>query len=475
MWGMTVVKRDRVVFSVLALGAIDLGLEQFMVLPILPAVQRETGASLTATAWIVTGFLLAAVAAAPIVGRLGDLYGRRRLLLLSVGAFALGSLVCAVSGSVEGLIVGRVLQGLGAGLGPLAIGIARVQAPRGRAQVWIGLLIGISGVGAAFGLLVGGALVEYVSVASVFWCLLALAVFLFAVALLVPETPPQRVAEADWRGGLALTGALVTALVAISQGNSWGWGSARVIGLFVASVAMLAVFVQVERAAASPLVDMRLFERRSAWSANLVAFSMGFALFISGVVLPQIAVLPEASGYGFGLTYAQTGVMLAPGALSIVVGAAVSGSLVRRTGARTLIACGALAGALGYTVLAVEHESLDVVVLANCVLGLGIGLSFAAITNLVVSSVDEERTSVFAATTAVSRSIGAALGAQVAAAVIVAGGVDSGFPNERGFTHAFVLGALATLVALTATLAIPGRAADPLLERPRPAAHTRRA
>lgn len=458
-------KGDRYVACVLAVGALDFGLEQFMIVPILPAVQRSEETSLSAVAWLLTGFLLAAVAVAPLVGRLGDMYGKRRLLLLSISAFAVGSLICALAGSIEGLIAGRVVQGAGAGLGPLGIGLARDHAPRGRAPVWIGLLVASTGAGAALGLLLGGVLVDHVSVSAVFWVLFTLATaLLLAVTLLVPETPLRDSARPDWAGSLLLSGALLAALLAISEGNDWGWGYAPTVVLFAFSGLLLGAFVVVERSKAAPLIDMRIMARRSVWSANLVAFAMGFALFIASVIVPQIATLPESSGYGFGLTYAQTGLVLLPGALAIVLGGWASGSLVPTTGARALVGCGASSAAAGYATLALAHGSVTVVVAANIALGLGIGLAFAAITNLVVRSVDEHHTSVFAASTAVSRSTGAALGAQMAAAIVIAAGlVDPGFPAERGFTGAFVLGLAATLVALAATTAIPGRAADPLV------------
>jgi MFS family permease len=181
------------------------------------------------------------------------------------------------------------------------------------------------------------------------------------------------------------------------------------------------------------------------------------------VIVPQIATLPEASGYGFGLTITQTGMILVPGALALVVGAWASGTLVRRTGARVLVAFGAIAAAAAYAALVLNHGSVAAVVTANTLLGFGIGLAFAALTNLVVRSVGEHHTSVFAATAAVSRSTGAALGAQIAAAIVIAAGVvKSGFPAERGYTATFVLGLIATLVALAATAAIPGPANDPL-------------
>ena len=455
-------RSDRSIAWVLVVGALDLGLEQFMVIPILPAVQQTYGASLTATTWLLTGFLLAAVTAAPIVGRLGDVYGKRRFLLLSVGAFAIGSLVCALADSIAALIAGRVLQGLGAGLGPLAVGLARDRAPAGRAPVWIGLLVAAGASGAAIGLLLGGVLVESVSVAAVFWFMFAVAVaLLVAVAAFVPESPRRAAPRPDWAGGLLLTAALLALLLAISQGNTWGWDSVRIVALIALSAALFAGFVLVERATAAPVVDMQLLAQRPAWSANLVAFAMGFAVFIAGVVVPQIARLPVASGYGLGLTFTETGLVLLPGALAAIVGGWSSGALVQATGARILVRAGAVAAAVAYAWLALAHGSVGSITAANVPLGFGIGLTFAALTNLVVHAVSEQRTAVFAATIAVSRATGAALGIQVAAAVVMgAGVVPPGFPAERGFTGAFVLGLIAAVVALAATAAIPHRRGD---------------
>jgi MFS family permease len=461
------VRSDRAAAWVLGVGALDLGLEQFMILPVLPAIQRDHGTSITTVAWLQTAFLLAAVAAVPLFGRLGDMYGKRRLLLIAIAAFAAGSLVCALANSIEGLIAGRAVQGVGAGLGPLAIGIARDRAPRGRAPVWIGLLIATAGAGAAVGLLAGGVLAEHASVSAIFWVLFGIAAVLFAgVVLLVPETSRGTSTRPDWIGSFLLVGALVSFLLAVSKANTWGWGSAKVVILIVAAVVVLITFIAYERATAEPLLDMQLLSRRPAWSANLVAFAMGFALFIAGIVVPQIATLPSVSGDGLGLTYTQTGLVLLPGALAIIVGGWASGLLVGRLGARTVVAVGALAAAIGYAVLAAADRSVAVLVLGNVPVGLGIGLAIAALTNLVVGSVDHGRTSAFAATTAVSRTAGAALGTQIAAALVISAGVAGQAPADEGFTRAFVLGLIAAVVALGATAAIPAPSSDPLVARP---------
>lgn len=450
---------------VLVVGALDLGVEQFAILPLLPAIQEAEGESVTATTWLVTAYLLAAVAATPIFGRLGDMYGKRRVLLVALAAFALGSIVCAVSDSMAGLIAGRAVQGLGAGLGPLAIGIARDQAPPGRAPRRIALLVGAAGAGAAVGLLIGGVLADQGSVAAVFWVMFGIAAVLFlTVVIFVPESTVAAATRPDWAGALLLTGSLVTVLLAISEGNSWGWSSPAVVMLMAAAVVLLITFVAFERQSPAPMVDMRLLGQQPAWSANLAAFAIGVGLFIAGVLIPRIATLPPGPGYGFGLTYAQTGLVLLPGALGILLGGVLSGALITRVGARLLVACGALSAALGYALLAFERGSVPAVVLANIPVGFGIGLATSSITNLVVGSVDDAHTSTFAATTAVSRSVGAALGSQVAVAIVISAGLTSrGLPAEYGFTGGFLLGLLTAVVALAATLAIPTRDADPLM------------
>jgi MFS family permease len=455
--------RSSLVPWILALGGLDLGLEQFMVVPILPAVQEELGASLHSTAWLLTGYLLAAVATVPALGRLGDLRGKRLVMLACLGAFALGSLVCALAGSVEMLIAGRVVQGFGAALGPLAIGLARDHASPERVAVWVGFLIAGSGAGAALGLLLGGVLVDAGSVSTVFWFLFGLAALLLvAVWRLVPESPGRAPGRIDWVGSLLAAAGLLAALLAVTQANAWGWTSAPVLALFAASAALLAGFVAFERSSPAPLIDVGSLRSRPVWSAVVVAFALGFALLIAAVVIPQLAAVPASTGYGLGLTATETGLALVPGALAIVLGGWLSGVLVRATGARLLAGAGALVAAAGYAVLAPAHDTLAAVVAGNAVLGLGLGIAFTAVMNLTVHAVGPDRTGAFAAATAVSRQAGGALGAQVAAAIVIAAGLGAGgIPADAGFAGAFQLGLVAAVVAAAVAFTIPRRATDP--------------
>jgi MFS family permease len=449
--------------GVLALAGLDLGLEQFMVVPIVPAVQKTYDAPLGTAAWLLTGFLLAAAATVPLFSRLGDLHGKRRMLLIALGTFATGSLVCALAGSIEMLIAGRVVQGAGAALGPLAIGLARDHARPERVATWIGLLIAGAGAGIAVGLLLGGVLVDAFAVSAVFWFLFGLAVLLIAaVAYAVPESPRRDTGRVDWIGALLLSSALVAALLAISEGNAWGWASGRVIAVLAIAAALLGAFAAYERYVEAPVLDVRLLRQRSVWSANLVAFTLGFVLIVAGLVIPQLGALPRSSGYGLGLTTTEIGFLLLPSGLAIIAGGWASGALVSRVGARSLVAVGTAFAAAAYVVLIVFHESIAWVAVANAMLGIGVSVGFTAAMNLAVHSVGHARTAVFAATIALSRTTGGALGGQIAAAVIIGAGLAAqGLPAQEGFTGSFVLGAAAAGVALVATVTMPRRMSDP--------------
>lgn len=455
--------KQRFMVAVLALAALDLGLEQFMIVPIVPAVQESYAAPLGTAAWLLTGFLLTSVATVPLLSRLGDLHGKRRILFVALGLLAAGSLLCALAGSIELLIAGRVVQGAGAAVAPLAIGLARDHARPERVPIWIGLLVAGAGVGIAAGLLLGGVLVDAFAVSAVFWFLFGFAILLItAVAYVVPESPHRDTGRVDWIGALLLSSALVAALVAITKGNEWGWASGRVIALLAVAAALVGAFAAVERSVAAPVLDVRLLGQRSVWSANLVAFSVGFVLIIAGVVIPQLGALPRSSGYGLGLTTTGIGLLLLPSGLAIIAGGWASGALVSRVGARVLAAAGMGFAAAAYAVLIVFHESIAWVALANALLGLGISVGFTAAMNLVVHAVASSRTSVFAATASVSRATGGALGGQIAAAVIIGAGLTAeGLPAQDGFTGSFVLGAVSAAVALVATVTMPRRVRDP--------------
>jgi MFS family permease len=442
---------------ILAVGILDFSLEQAVIAPALPVVARQYEASPSDVVWLITAFLLSAAVATPLAGRLGDQYGRRRLLLWSVGAFVAGSFVCAVGGSLGVIIGGRAVQGLGAGTAPLALALVRDHVEPERVSRAVGVLVGAAGAGSVLGLLGGSLLVDAGSLPALFWGLTAVAALTFAaVALVVPESPVRASTRVDWPGGALLGVGLVPLLLAISQGNDWGWGSARVLALWAAAAAGLGGFALRQRAARAPLFDPRLLARRPVWSAQVLTFAAGFVAFSHLAALPLLAGLPESTGYGLGLTTTQIGVVFVPSSMAALISGPLAGKLAPRVGTRGLVVAGLLFIALGDAILATFTVSELTIVLAGLPLGLAFGLTFGITLDLVLANAGGQESGAALGLTNEVRTVGSAVGATVAAAILVAAGeVAPGVPVASGFDTVFGTFAVASVLAVALVPLLP--------------------
>jgi MFS family permease len=441
---------------VLAFGALDFGLESSIVLPALPVFAQEFGASPITVSWLATGFLLASVVAVPLFGRLGDIFGRQRLLFVALGAFSIGSLICALADAIGVVIAGRIIQGAGAAVGPLAVGIARDAVPREQLTRAIGILVGAAGAGAAIGFLLSGVLVEQVSTEAIFWFLFGLSIALLAAAsVLVPTAPPRARVPVDVPGAALIASGLTALLLAISKGNDWGWTSGRILGLFVGAVALLAAFVIVERSIGNPLIDLGFVQRSPFGGAILCAFAVGYAFIVVVIAVPQLAALPALTGYGLGYSTTSIGVLLVPMALTSIASAWVAGRYVDAVGPRALMAAGSAAGIAGYLALVADHATPAAIAAATGVLGIGVGLTVTGILSVVGRAAGLDKTSVAIAVNAVMRTTGSAVGTAAAAAIITGALTGRGVPAESGFTDCFLMGAIVSGCALVASAFLP--------------------
>ena len=444
---------------VLTLGALDFGLEQSIIIPALPSLAAHYGASLNAIAWLATGFLLASIVAVPLFGRLGDLFGKRRLLLISLGLFAVGSLICAVTQAIELAITGRIIQGLGAAVAPLAMGLARDTLVPELLPRAIGAVVGAAMAGGGIGFLLSGVIVDAFSPAAIFWFLFAFAlVLLVAVFALVAESPVRARVPLDFLGAALLTVGLVGLLLAISKGDAWGWTSVRIVALFGASVGVLTLFLLVERRARQPLVDLGLLVARPFAQAHVCIGLFGFAFFIAVFLVPQIAAAPEASGYGLGLSTKQVGLILLPTSIAAFAAGWAGGRTVDRLGSRALAMTGSVFGVAGYVSLAVAHGSAVELAAGSAAVGIAWGLILTAVYPVVIRGSSPDKTGVAIGVNVVIRNTSAAVGTQVAFAILTGAGLVGGFTAESGFTRAFVLGAVGAAVAVAASALLPARA-----------------
>jgi MFS family permease len=447
---------------VLALAALDLGLEAGIVVPALPVLAEHYDASLVGVSWLVTGFLLASALATPLIGRLGDIYGKRRMLVLSLGAFALGSLLCAVTDSIAVAIAGRVIQGLGAATGALVLGLVRDTLPAALIPRGIGVVVGATAVGGSVGLLVSGVLVDRISATAIFWFLFALAlVLVVAVIGLVSESSIRAQSNVDLVGAVTLGAGFALLLLAISKGRAWGWSSTSTISTFALSVVLLAAFVLVERRVQQPLVDLRLLVGRPFLQANVCTFVFGYSFLIAVLLIPLLAAVPSESGYGLGLTTIGIGWILLPYGLAGFIAGWLAGRIVDRVGPRTLVASGALLGTVSYISFASAHGTRPSLMLGATLLGLGWGLVLTGLFDVVMRGAGSDETAVAFSVNTVVRFVAVSVGGQVAIAIVSGAGLIERFPEEDGFTRAFVMGAAGAGVLLLASVLLPGPARAP--------------
>jgi EmrB/QacA subfamily drug resistance transporter len=444
---------------VLGLGALAYALAQTMLIPALPVLQREFQVSSTGVTWTVSAYLVSAAICTPILGRLGDMYGKKHFLVVALGAFVVGSIVAAAGSSLGMIILGRVLQGAGGGLFPLAFGIIRDELPRDRVASSIGLISATFGIGGGGGLLLGGVLLDHASYHWIFWASAMMAApAALLTLLLIPESPVRSPGRVDVRGAVVLGVGLAASLIAVSEGNAWGWGDPRTIGLFVAGLVVLVAWVQLERRTAEPLVDIGLLTQKAVLRTNVATLLVGFGMFGSFVLIPQLAQLPEATGYGFGLNATHVGLLMLPSALVMLVVGPISGTLGQRVGSKVPLALGAAISGIGLLLLASDHPSQASVLAFNTLSAVGIGLAFAAMANCIVEVAPQSRVSEATGLNTVIRSIGMALGSQVVASVLVADTVaGTSVPTDGAFTIAFAIAGTGALVGALAALAIPSR------------------
>ena len=460
----------RVVFGSLLLAGMAFALSQTVVSPALPALQREFGADASSAAWILTGYLLAAAVATPIVGKLGDLYGRAQVLTLVLIGFAAGSVVCALAGSLTMLVVGRVIQGVGGGIFPLAFGIIRETFPRERIPTAIGGMSTTFGIGGGVGLVLAGLIVQSLGPSWLFWFGLVALPAAFAIWHYVPREATRADARVDWLGAVLLSIALASLLYGLSKATAWGWGSPPVLALILGGLSVGAFWVWVETRVAQPLVDMRVLRRRPVLMTNVTAVLVGFSMFASFLLIPQLALAPESTGYGFGLTVTGAGLLMLPSTLVMLVAGPWAGRIAIRSNSRLPLVIGTGVGALAFIVFAGAHATMWEICIGGALLGIGIGFSFSAMTNLVVGAVPRDEVGVATAINTIMRSLGGALGAQLVATLLTAKTLPgSPIPAEAAYTDAFIVAAIAAGLAMLAALAIPARPGPRPVTAPAPA------
>ncbi|MFD7277817.1 MFS transporter [Streptomyces sp. NPDC059862] len=457
--GGTAPSRSNAVVAVLAFAGIVVSLMQTLVIPIVPELPQLLDAPSSDTAWAVTATLLAAAVATPVMGRLGDMYGKRRMLLVSVVLLVAGSVTAALSDSLVPMIVGRVLQGLASGVIPLGISIMRDELPAERLGSATALMSASLGVGGALGLPAAALIADNFDWHVLFWTSAALGVVAGVLVLtLVPESKVRTGGRFDLIGALGLAVGLVCLLLGISKGADWGWTSGTTLSLFAAAVVVLLVWGRWELRVTQPLVDLRSTARRQVLVTNLASVAVGFAMFAMSLVIPQMLQAPEATGYGLGQSMLAAGLVMAPSGLVMMLTAPVSAAVSKAKGPKVTLMIGALIVAGGYGLNIVLMDAVWHFVLVSCVIGAGIGFTYGSMPALIMGAVDPSETAAANSLNTLMRSIGTSTASAVAGVVLAQMTINLGpvaLPSQDGFRTVLAIGAGAALLAFAVASFIP--------------------
>ncbi|GAA0901841.1 MFS transporter [Pseudonocardia zijingensis] len=456
--------RPFLVIGVLASCGLAVSLMQTLVVPLLPQFPQLLSASPATVAWLVTATLVSAAVCAPVMGRLGDMYGKRRILLAGLAIVTVGSVLGAVAPGIGVLIAARALQGIAMGVIALGISVMRDVLPPDRVGSGIALMSSSLGIGGAIGLPITGLVAQHASWRWLFAGAAVLGAVQFVLVLLVVrESRLRSGGRFDVLGAVGLSGALVCLLLAISKGNEWGWGSPLVIGLLVASAVLFGVWTAWELRVRSPLVDLRVSARPTVLWTNVASIMVGFGMFAGFLVTTQILQAPRETGYGFGMSLVAAGVALLPIGAAMTIFSPVSARVSKRRGARTSLVLGAVVLALGNVLMAMLPASIPLVVAASTTTAIGAALAYSAIPLLIMDGVPEGETAAANSLNTLMRMLGTSSCSSFVAAIstglttTVAGRL---LPAAGAYTVIYLAAAAAAALGATIAALTPRPAAD---------------
>jgi MFS family permease len=435
--------------------------------PLVPAIAEANHVSITSAQWSLTVTLLVGAVATPVIGRLGDGPRRRTVVLTILAVVLLGSVLAALPLGLGWLVAGRALQGLGLGLTPLTIATARTVLHGERSRSAVAALSVTVAAGVGLGYPLTGFIAELGGVHAAFWFgAVASAGALAAAAVVYPSSvgvPPRRL---DVAGALLLGLGLATGLLALGEGENWGWTSPASAGLAVVAVLALGAWVVWQLRAPAPLVDLRLARGRRAATAHAGALLAGFANYLLLASAPRLAQAPESTGYGFGVSIVVAGLLLLPFSVASVLASLVARRLDRLAGPRAVLPLGAVVLGIGLLLFGFVRGELWQLFVGTAVSGLGVGCIFAALPGLIVAAVPPGETGSAMSLNQVLRYVGFSVGSALSATLLEAATPDgAAFPGSSGYGVIALAGCGACVVMAVLTAFAPAPSSSAPAER----------
>ncbi len=464
--------RHNAVLAVVASAGIVAALMQTLVVPLLGQLPQILHSTASNTTWVVTATLLVGAVVTPVAGRLGDMYGKRPVLLASIVPLIVGSIVCATATSVLPMIIGRGLQGMGVGIIPIGISAMRDLLPPERLGSAIALISASLGIGGALGLPIAAAVVENSDWRMLFWgCAVLAAIVGVLIYLVIPEIPTQGPAgRFDYLGAIGLGIGLVCLLLAVSKGATWGWTSATILGLFAAAIVAILIWGRYELRTSQPLVDLRVTARPQVLLTNATSVVVSMAMYAQALLIPQLLQLPKSTGFGLGQSMFAMGLWMAPAGLTMMVISPFGARLSALRGPKFTLAAGCAIIAAGYAASLILMGSTWGILAATVIINTGVGFAYGAMPALIMGAVPVSETAAANSFNTLMRAIGTSISAAVVGAILAQMTLSVGghmLPTETGFRVGLLIGGgVAILGAVLATTipvkrVLPGVAPQP--------------
>lgn len=427
-----------------------------MRVPALPLIQQGVGASTASVVWVFTGMELAAAVSLPLISRLADIRDKKKLFMVVLASVVVGIFVSGVANSILVLAIGQILQGVGSGFVPLALGMLKEAGLGARAKSGTGLVIGMTALGFIGGLVLVGPVVATLSYHWIFWFPLCGMVLVGVLAVLVlPSTEVRADGRVDWAGAVVLGSALIAVLLGLTKAPSWGWTSPGFLALVAAGTLLLVAFVLLELRLEQPLVDLRI-GGRALLVTCVVAFAVGWATITTYLTVPTIVTAPPTAGYGLGATTTTVGLLVVPFGVVAAATAPLTGLLERAVGAKVLMVLSCVPIAASSVIVMLGRHDAVLLAVASAVMGLGMGVGLTQAMNIVATSVPAERMASATGLAMIVRAVGNTLGAQIAgsmlAASIVAG---TSLPTWSTLMVVLVFATVIGVLAMVISFALP--------------------
>ncbi|EFL23263.1 membrane transporter [Streptomyces himastatinicus ATCC 53653] len=447
--------------AVLAFCGIAVSVMQTLVVPLVSELPQLLHTTSSNASWVVTSTLLAGAVSTPVMGRLGDMFGKRRMLMVALTLLVVGSLTCAVTSELVVMVVGRAIQGGAMGAIPLGISIMRDELPPQKLGSAMALMSSSLGIGGALGLPAAAFVAQHTSWHVLFYGAAGLGAISIALVLaVVPESAVRTPSRFDLLGTIGLTAGLVCLLLPITKGGDWGWASGTTLGLFGAAAVILLLWGLFELRTTEPLVDLRTTARRQVLLTNLASIMVGFSFYAMSLILPQLLQLPEATGYGLGQSMVMAGLYFAPMGVAMMLVSPLSARINAARGPKVSLISGIIVIGATYGAGLVMIDHIWQIVVLSTALGVGIGIAYSAMPTLIVSAVPARETGAANGLNTLMRSIGMSTSSAVVGVILARQTTDFGgvaLPSKDGFQMSFMVACAASVVGLVIAFCLPGR------------------